>query len=99
MDRRTTTNRATGRRVISVAQYAAVLNRAVRAAGPAIIEGEIQEPRARKVGVLRFMLADGDGNALSCTYLPWLIDTPLSHMPRHGDLVRVLVREPEFHAK
>ncbi|WP_320672417.1 exodeoxyribonuclease VII large subunit [Patulibacter defluvii] len=83
---------------ISVSDYAARIGRALRAAGAAVVEGEVQRPKAGGRGVWWFDLSDGE-QVLPCSYLPWLVrgrrDGP-AHAPAHGDRVRVHVRHSEY---
>lgn len=79
---------------ISVSQYAAQLGQAVRTLGGAIIEGEIQRPNPRNNGMLFFDLTDGDAT-LSCKVFSRQAQS-LSHRPKEGDLVQVVVERPDF---
>jgi exodeoxyribonuclease VII large subunit len=86
---------------IGVADYAARIGRALREAGPAWVEGEVQRPKQGGRGVWWFDLTDGE-NVLPCSYLPWLTGRHRrgaggpTHEPNHGDRVRVRVRHTEF---
>jgi exodeoxyribonuclease VII large subunit len=88
---------------IGVADYAARIGRALREAGPASVEGEVQRPKQGGRGVWWFDLTDGE-NVLPCSYLPWLARGARrggsgpgpAHVPKHGDRVRVRVRHTEF---
>ncbi|WP_210493591.1 exodeoxyribonuclease VII large subunit [Patulibacter sp. SYSU D01012] len=84
---------------IGVADYAARIGAALREAGPAVVEGEVQRPKQGGRGVWWFDLTDGE-NVLPCSYLPWLTRRRgpggPTHTPRHGDRVRVRVRHTEF---
>ncbi|MGX6449648.1 exodeoxyribonuclease VII large subunit, partial [Patulibacter sp. S7RM1-6] len=97
MDRPATDSRAAA--PIGVADYAARIGRALRDAGAAIVEGEVQRPKQGGRGVWWFDLTDGE-NVLPCSYLPWLVRRRggPSHAPKHGDRVRVHVRHTEFWA-
>lgn len=85
---------------ISVSDYAARIGRALREAGSAVVEGEVQRPKAGGRGVWWFDLSDGD-QVLPCSFLPWLArgrrggDGP-AHEPAHGDRVRVHIRHSEY---
>lgn len=81
---------------IGVADYASRIGRALREAGPAIVEGEVQRPKKGGRGVWWFDLTDGE-NVLPCSYLPWLTRSKgPTHEPKHGDRVRIRVRHTEF---
>jgi exodeoxyribonuclease VII large subunit len=88
---------------IGVADYAARIGRALREAGPASVEGEVQRPKQGGRGVWWFDLTDGE-SVLPCSYLPWLArgarrggsGPAPAHLPKHGDRVRVRVRHTEF---
>lgn len=81
---------------IAVADYAARIGRALRTAGPAVVEGEVQRPKQGGRGVWWFDLTDGE-NVLPCSYLPWLTRSKApTHRPAHGDRVRIRVRHTEF---
>lgn len=81
---------------IGVADYAARIGRALRTAGAATVEGEVQRPKQGGRGVWWFDLTDGE-NVLPCSYLPWLTRSKApKHAPKHGDRVRVRVRHTEF---
>ncbi len=79
---------------VTVSEYAALLGRAVRAVGPATLEGEVQKPRSSASGMLWFTLTDGDA-VLSCKVFRGQIGA-LEHKPRDGDLVQVDVDRPDF---
>jgi exodeoxyribonuclease VII large subunit len=85
---------ATGTSVVSVTAYAAQIARAVRAAGGAVVEGEVQRPKATGRGMLCFDLTDGDSK-LACKVFAGQVRR-LEHQPRHGDLVQVVVERPDF---
>jgi exodeoxyribonuclease VII large subunit len=70
------------------------LGRAVRAVGPATIEGEVQKPKASASGMLWFALTDGDA-VLSCKVFRGQLRA-LEHTPRDGDLVAVDIERPDF---
>ncbi|MDO9409678.1 exodeoxyribonuclease VII large subunit [Patulibacter sp.] len=81
---------------IGVADYASRIGLALREAGPAVVEGEVQRPKQGGRGVWWFDLTDGE-NVLPCSYLPWLTRSRRpTHEPKHGDRVRVSVRHTEF---
>ncbi|MBA3421021.1 MAG: exodeoxyribonuclease VII large subunit [Thermoleophilaceae bacterium] len=80
---------------ITVSEYSE-LGRALRAVGPAVIEGEVQKPRASGRGMLWFSLTDGDA-ALSCKVFRGQARS-LEHTPREGDLVQVEVERPDLYA-
>lgn len=87
---------------IGVADYAARIGSALRHAGPAVVEGEVQRPKEGGRGVWWFDVTDGE-HVLPCSYLPWLArrrgGAGPTHRPRHGDRVRVRVRHTEFWGK
>lgn len=84
---------------IGVADYAARIGGALREAGPAVVEGEVQRPKAGGRGVWWFDLTDGE-SVLPCSYLPWLTRAKgPTHEPKHGDRVRIRVRHTEFWGK
>jgi exodeoxyribonuclease VII large subunit len=81
---------------IAVADYASRIGRALREAGPAVVEGEVQRPKQGGRGVWWFDLTDGE-IVLPCSYLPWLTRSKgPTHAPKHGDRVRIRVRHTEF---
>ncbi|HEY7630704.1 MAG TPA: exodeoxyribonuclease VII large subunit [Thermoleophilaceae bacterium] len=82
---------------IGVADYAALIGRAVRAVGPAVVEGEVQNPKVTTRGMLFFDLTDGDA-CLSCKVFSRQVPG-LGHTPKHGDLVEVAVDRPDFWAQ
>lgn len=83
---------------IGVADYAARIGRALREAGPAVVEGEVQRPKQGGRGVWWFDLTDGE-QVLPCSYLPWLTRSKApSHAPKHGDRVRIRIRHCEYWA-
>ena len=85
--------------VITVGTYADRLNAALSRTGAAIVEGEVQEVRQMRSGVLGFALTDGTAK-LPCRYLPWMAGhRPLTHTPEAGDQVRVCVRHAEWFAQ
>lgn len=79
---------------LSVSAYSARIERAVRAIGDAIVEGEVQKPQRSRNGLLYFDITDGDAT-LSCKVFKWQI-RKLKHEPREGDLVRIKVDRPDF---
>ncbi|MGZ4387047.1 MAG: exodeoxyribonuclease VII large subunit [Gaiellaceae bacterium] len=82
---------------ISVAEYSARIGHALRQVGPAVIEGEVQKPKVSPRGMLWFDLTDGEAG-LSCKVFSRQA-ARLSHMPRHGDLVEVMVDRPDLWAE
>ena len=87
---------------IGVADYAARIGSALREAGPAVVEGEVQRPKEGGRGIWWFDVTDGE-NVLPCSYLPWLARRRggggPTHRPKHGDRVRIRVRHTEFWGK
>lgn len=82
--------------VVGVADYAERINSALRHAGSAVVEGEVQDLRQLKSGVLSFTLTDG-AQKLPCRHLPWLNrHQPPTHSPSEGDQVRVHARHVEW---
>lgn len=81
---------------ITVSEYSSELGRALRAVGPAVIEGEVQKPRASGRGMLWFSLTDGEAT-LSCKVFRGQVRS-LEHRPREGDLVQVEVERPDLYA-
>jgi exonuclease VII large subunit len=79
---------------ITVTDYATALSRAVRAVGGAVVEGEVQRPKATGSGMLCFDLTDGDSK-LACKVFRSQV-RGLEHQPRHGDLVQARVERPDF---
>jgi exodeoxyribonuclease VII large subunit len=79
---------------LTVSHYASLLVGAVRAVGPATLEGEVQKPKASASGMLWFTLTDGDAS-LSCKVFRGQVGA-LQHTPRDGDLVRVDIDRPDF---
>lgn len=75
--------------VLSVAEFATRISRAVRAIGGGVVEGEIQRPRPLASGMLLFDLTDGEAK-LSCKVFPGDARR-LQHRPGHGDLVQVRI--------
>ncbi len=83
--------------VITVSTYADRLNAALSRAGGAVVEGEVQDVRRMRAGVVSFTLTDGVAK-LPCRYLPWLArGRGLTHTPATGDQVRVAVRHAEWY--
>jgi exodeoxyribonuclease VII large subunit len=79
---------------IGVAEYSARIGRALRAVGPAVVEGEVQKPKVTSGGMLFFDLTDGEA-CLACKVFPRQV-RGLGHTPGHGDLVEVSVDRPDF---
>jgi exodeoxyribonuclease VII large subunit len=79
---------------IAVSEYSARIGRALRAVGPAVVEGEVQKPKLTDRGMLFFDLTDGDA-CLPCKVFSRQVKG-LQHEPRHGDLVEVTVDRPDF---
>src|ERR1700759_5394388 len=82
--------------VLSVSEYAASLGRALRAVGPATLEGEVQKAQERSNGMVYFDLTDGE-SVLACKIFRGDAGR-LEHRPRDGDLVRVQVDRPDLWA-
>ncbi len=72
---------------VTVSEYASQLGHALRAVGPAVIEGEVQKPKSSGSGMLWFSLTDGEA-VLSCKVFRGQVEG-LEHFPREGDLVQV----------
>lgn len=81
--------------VLSVSQYASRLGAALRDAGGATLEGEVQNAKVTPGGMLFFDLTDGDSK-LSCKVFRREL-ARLAHRPATGDLVRVEVERPDFY--
>ena len=79
---------------LTVSAYAALIQRAAKGVGPAVVEGEVQKPRETGGGALMFDLTDGDSR-LVCKVLPWMA-RKLEYTPSAGELVRVEVAYPDF---
>lgn len=82
---------------LSVSEYASRLGQALRAVGPATIEGEVQKPKRSPSGMLWFTVTDGDA-VLSCKVFRGQVRR-LEHTPREGDLVQVDVERPDLWAQ
>ena len=82
--------------VIGVAEYSARIGRALRAVGPAVVEGEVQRPKTTGGGMLFFDLTDGEAS-LTCKVFSRQV-RGLAHEPKHGDLVEVVVDRPDLWA-
>ena len=81
-------------RAIAVSAYSARIGQAVRAVGPAVVEGEVQNPKPTGRGMLFFDITDGEA-CLPCKVFARQV-RGLQHMPKHGDLVEVVVDRPDF---
>lgn len=81
-------------RAIAVSEYSARIGQAVRAVGPAVVEGEVQKPKLTDRGMLFFDLTDGDA-CLPCKVFARQVQG-LQHTPGHGELVEVVVDRPDF---
>jgi exodeoxyribonuclease VII large subunit len=88
---------ATDTQTLTVSAYAARVERVVRQAGGAIVEGEVQKPRTSAGGAFMFDLTDGDA-LLPCKVLPW-VARRLAYRPTAGELVRVRITRPDFWPK
>ena len=82
---------------VTVSEYASQLGHALRAVGPAVIEGEVQKPKSSGSGMLWFSLTDGEA-VLSCKVFRGQVEG-LEHFPREGDLVQVDVERPDLWAQ
>src|SRR5947209_9153096 len=82
---------------LSVAEYATRIGIALRDVGGAVVEGEVQKPTRTDRGMLSFEVTDGDAR-LACKVFP-RDARRLEHLPRHGDLVQVIVDRPDFYAQ
>lgn len=80
--------------ILSVSAYAALIQRAAKGVGSAVVEGEVQKPRTTGGGALMFDLTDGDSRFV-CKVLPWVAKR-LEYKPSAGELVRVEVAYPDF---
>jgi exodeoxyribonuclease VII large subunit len=80
----------------TVSEYASRLGQAVRSVGGAVIEGEVQRPNPLANGMLFFELTDGDAT-LSCKVFSRQA-RGLTHHPKPGDLVQVVVERPDFYS-
>ena len=81
--------------VLTVTEYSARLGRALRAVGPAVLEGEVQKVQPRPNGMLYFDVTDGE-SLLSCKVFR-RDATSLEHTPKHGDLIQVQVDRPDLY--
>jgi exodeoxyribonuclease VII large subunit len=79
---------------VTVSEYASKLGHALRAVGPAAIEGEVQKPKSSGSGMLWFSLTDGEA-VLSCKVFGRQVGG-LERTPREGDLVEVDVERPDL---
>lgn len=82
--------------VITVSEYSALLTRALKAVGSAVIEGEVRSVHVTGGGMLFFDLSDGESQ-LSCKIFKGDA-ARLEHRPAAGDLVQVQVDRPDFYA-
>ncbi len=85
---------ASSTRTLSVSEYAALIGRALRAVGPAALEGEVQRPSRSSSGMLWFSLTDGEA-VLPCKVFRSQV-AALEHEPKEGDLVVVAVDRPDL---
>ncbi len=83
---------------LTVAAYAALIERKVKEVPPATVEGEVQRPRKTNGGALMFEFTDGE-SSLKCKVLPWTLRDGIGHDPKEGDLVRLEIAGPEFWGK
>lgn len=86
-----------GTQAVTVSEYASKLGRALRAVGPAVIEGEVQKIHVTSRGMIFFDLTDGDA-VLACKVFAGQV-RGLEHSPREGDLVQVQVDRPDLWAQ
>jgi exodeoxyribonuclease VII large subunit len=82
--------------ILTVSQYCSRLLAALRQAGPAVLEGEVQKVARTGSGMLFFELTDGE-SLLSCKVFPREA-ARLEHRPAPGDLVQARVDRPDLYA-
>lgn len=81
--------------MLSVSEYSALLGRALRQVGSALLEGEVQKVSRTAGGMLFFDLTDGQ-SLLACKVFAREA-ARLQHAPRAGDLVQVDVSRPDLY--